>query len=202
MEQNFQTSFIPRKSIVKERAAMPRSVSFLTIISFFILFTILIGTGGLYFFQRVLTKNITQLNLELGKDKNTFELNKISDIQVLDNRLRAANDILNHHIAVTPIFKALEQVTMKSVRFSSFNYDTPTESNGKIVVKLVGVAVSYSAVALQADLFASNKNFIDPVFSNLQPDDKGYVGFDLTFQVDPSFVNYKETLKTGNNKQP
>jgi hypothetical protein len=49
-------------------------------------------------------------------------------------------------------------------------------------------------VALQSDLFAQNKNLIDPVFSNLTLDDKGNVDFDLEFSVDPSFINYKKVL--------
>ncbi len=39
-----------------------------------------------------------------------------------------------------------------------------------------------------------NKYITDPVFSNLNLDDKGRVGFDLTFNVDPTFVNYKDML--------
>ena len=58
-----------------------------------------------------------------------------------------------------------------------------------------GQAIGYRSIALQADLFAKNKNLIDPVFSNLSLDDKGNVLFDLTFSVDQSFVNYKQVVK-------
>ena len=46
------------------------------------------------------------------------------------------------------------------------------------------------------NLFAKNRNFIDPVFSNLTLDDKGSVLFELNFSVNSSFVNYKETFLT------
>jgi hypothetical protein len=64
---------------------------------------------------------------------------------------------------------------------------------------MTGLAVGYSSVALQSDLFAKNKNLIDPVFSNLVLDEKGNVIFDLEFSVDPSFVDYKQMLLTEAN---
>jgi hypothetical protein len=57
-----------------------------------------------------------------------------------------------------------------------------------------GVAMGYRAIALQSDLFAENKNLIDPVFSNLTLDSDANVLFDLDFSVDSNFVNYKQTL--------
>jgi hypothetical protein len=201
MEQNFQTSFIPKKSIVKERVIMPQSVSFLSIISIFILFSVVIGTGGLYFYKGILAKNITQMDNTLNLARNRFEPAKITEIQVLDNRLKAANDILAHHVAVTPIFLALQQATMKTVRFTSFKYTLPTDGS-KIAIKMTGIAVNYRSVALQEELFAKNKNFIEPVFSNLQLDNVGSVSFELNFFVDPSFVNYKQTLETSNGTNP
>ena len=113
----------------------------------------------------------------------------------MDKRLRASNEILANHIAVTPIFQALQDLTMKTVRYTKFAYMFSKE---KIGVQMSGVAIGYSSVALQSDLFAKNKNLIDPVFSNLSLDDHGYVVFDLEFSVDPSFVNYKQVSATKN----
>lgn len=196
MEQNFQTSFIPKKSIVKERAISAQSISFFTILSVFIFLTVGVGTGALYFYKGVLAKDILKIENTLSSAQNRFEPSKISELQDLDNRLIAASDILSKHISVTPIFEALQEVTMKTVRLTSFNYTLPTEPNGRVSVRLSGVGIGYRSVALQADLFSQNKNFIDPIFSNLQLDDKGNVNFDLDFSVDPSFVNYKQTILT------
>jgi hypothetical protein len=54
-----------------------------------------------------------------------------------------------------------------------------------------GSASSYTSIALQSDMFGRNKYFQDVVFSNLQLDSAGNVGFDLEFTVDPAYVNYK-----------
>ena len=196
MEQNFQTSFIPKKPMIQERVASPRSISFLTVIAIFILFTVLLATGALYFYKGIIAKNITTMNNNLALAKNRFEPSKITELQVLDRRLQASSQILSKHIAISPIFQSLQAVTMKTVRYTKFNYDFAGDTSSKITVKMSGVALGYSFLALQSDLFAKNKNFIDPVFSNLTLNENGNVVFDLDFSVDPSLLDYKNSLST------
>ena len=196
MEQNFQTSFIPKNSIVKERVIVTQSVSLFTIVSLFIFLTIVVGTGGLYFYKGSLQKNVSKMKNTLSLAQNRFEPSIITSLSALDRRLNASNEILSKHVAVTPIFEALQEITMKTMRFTSFSYTLPTDGSGRVLVKLTGVGIGYKSVALQADLFSGNKNFIDPIFSNLQLDDKGNVTFEVTFSVDPSLVNYKQNLLT------
>ena len=195
MDQNFQTSFIPQKPIVRERAPSARPVGFLLIISIVILFAILLATGGLYFYKGIIKGNITSMENNLNLAKNRFEPSKIAELQVLDKRLRASSEILSKHITVTPVFSALEQLTMKTVRYTKFNYDWGIEKN-TINIKMSGQAIGYRSIALQSDLLAKNKNLIDPIFSNLTLDSSGNVLFDLDFSVDPNFVNYQQTFLT------
>jgi hypothetical protein len=196
MEQNFQTSFIPKKPIIKETEVSSRPVGLLFIISLFILFAVLLATGGLYFYKGVMEKSITQMETDLNLAKNRFEPSKIAELQVLDKRLTASSEILSKHITITPVFTALEQLTMKTVRFTKFSYDLGKDKNSAVNIQMSGVAIGYRSIALQSDLLTKNKNFIDPVFSNLTLDNTGNVVFDLTFSVDPSFVNYKQSLLT------
>ena len=193
MEPNFQTSFIPKKSIITERVPATRPVSFFVIISIFILFCVILATGVLYFYKGIKIKGIAEMEKNLNLAKNRFEPAKITELQVLGKRLNASTEILSKHIAITPIFEELQKITMKTVRYTQFNYDFTKDEPSMILVKMSGVAVGYRSVALQADLF-NNKNFIDPIFSNLQLDDKGNVLFNLEFAVDPSFVDYKKTI--------
>ena len=199
MEPNFQTSFIPKKPIVEERAVPGRSVGIFTVVSIFILFTVILATGGLYLYKANLVKNIAKMENDLNLAKNRFEPSKITELQLLDKRLRASSEILSRHIAITPVFQALQDITMKTVRYTKFSYDfgdVKDAKNARVIIKLSGQAVGYRSVALQSDLFAKNKNLIDPVFSNLALDDKGNVLFDLEFLVDPALVDYRQMLLT------
>ena len=195
MEQNFQTSFIPKKPMIEERAKISRPTSLLTIISIFIFIAIVIASGGLYVYKGIVEKNVTQMSKDLVLAKNRFEPTKINQLQILDKRLKASDLILTNHIAISPIFDALQSLTMKTVRYTKFSYSTD-EKTSKIIVKMSGQAIGYRSIALQSDLFAKNKNILDPVFSNLTLDEKGNILFDLEFSVDPSFVDYKQMLST------
>ncbi len=194
MEQNFQTSFIPKKPIVPERSVAPQPVGILLVLALFALFTVVLATGGIYFYKEVTKKKIDSMKDNLELAQNRFEPAKLAELQVLDQRLRAGGEVLANHTAVTPFFDALEAMTMKTVRFTSLSYTAGESMGMPSVVQMTGEAAGYRSIALQSDLFAQNKNFIDPVFSNLTLDPNGNVLFDLAFSVDASFLRYQQTL--------
>ena len=199
MEKDFQTSFIPKQPIAKERTTQAESIGLFAVVAIFVVFTILIATGGLYFYRGVLMTKMTTMENNLNLAKNRFEPSKIVQLQTLNKRLKEATEILSKHITIYPIFQALQNLTMKTVRFTRFNYSLEADRNAKIDVKMSGLATGYRSVALQSDLFAKNKFLIDPVFSNLSLDNNGNVIFDLEFSVDPSFIDYQQTFKTENS---
>ena len=196
MDQNFQTSFIPKKPIVEERVTHTESVGFLFVLSILILFVILLGTGGLFFYKTSVVKNNADMTVSLNNVQNSFEPSKITELQLLDKRLNAANEILSNHIAISPVFAELQKITMETVRFTDFSYNFGTTANANVDIKMSGVATGYRALALQSDLFDQDKYFINPIFSNLTLDSSGNVLFDLDFSVPYSFVNYKQALLT------
>ena len=178
MEQNFQTSFIPKKPIIKERASYVPPVGIFLVAAILVLFTVLISTGGFFIYKGVLTKKIDNMKSSLVLAKNRFELSKIAELQLLDKRLNASSEILSKHIAVSPIFTALEKITMKSVRYTKFTYSLSTDKGSMVNIKMSGIATGYRAVALQSDLYGADKSLINPIFSNLTLDSKGNVLFD------------------------
>jgi hypothetical protein len=196
MDQNFQTSFIPKKPIIEERAVPGQPVNIFTIMGIILLFAVGLGTGALYFYEDTLSKSIAKMSEDLKLAQNRFEPARITELKSLDQKLRASNEILSHHIAISPIFKALELTTLPTVRYTKFTYNQGELPGSNVEVKMKGIALGYRAVALQSDLFTKNKNIIDPVFSNLILDDRGNVLFELSFSVDSSFLNYKEELKS------
>lgn len=198
MDQNFQTSFIPKKPVVKEEPTN-KPVGLFTIIALFFFVAMAIGSGAIYLYKKNLTKKVVDMEQALFLAKGRLEETRINELQELDKRLIASTEILSKHIAVTPIFQALQEITRKEIRFTKFSYELGTDqdqNSGRILVKLSGVARSYKEIALQAELFSiKNKLLIDPIFSNLSLDDKGNVLFDLEFLVDSSLVDYKQMLQ-------
>lgn len=182
--------------MIEERVNTNPPIGFFLVISIFIFFALLVGSGGVYFYKGVQAKKITQMEADLALARERFEPSKLAQLQALDKRLRASTEVLNQHVAITPIFEMLEKVTMKTVRFTKFSYDFQAGSDSKIVFNLEGQAIGYRSVALQSDLLTTNKQIVDPIFSDLSLDDKGNVLFKLSFSVDPSFVDYQQVLKT------
>lgn len=195
MEQNFETSFIPKKPIVRDEQKVKRPVGLLTVISVLIFGTMVLSGGGLYFYKNDLEKKIAGKQEDIRIAKNQFETERIQLLETLGRRLSSARTILDKHIALTPIFEELSKITRKQVSYTEFDYDFDQEKGGDILVHLKGVAKGYREVALQADLFSQNKNFKEPIFSNLSLDEQGGVIFDLEFLVDPVFVDYHQMLE-------
>lgn len=193
MEQNFQTSFIPKKPIIEDTTKSSTSSGFFVIITILIFVTVVLAYGGLFLYSNILTKNITTKKEQLDRANERFEINRINELKLLDKRLKAGEKVLDKHISISPIFEILQRITMKTVRYTKFSYEVTDK--GEINVKMNGQALGYRYIALQADLFSKEKNLIDPVFSNLSLDDKSNVNFDLTFAVDPSLVDYAEKLQ-------
>ncbi len=194
METNFQTSFIPKKPLVPERAVKSRPIGLLTFISIIIFLTAVVAAGALYIYKGVLQNSLTQMQNDLELAKNRFDPSQISQLNTLDRRLSAASTVLGQHISISPIFQALQDVTLKSISYDKFGYTTGSGGNQAVTVQLSGVAADYASVALQSDLFAKDKFFIDPVFSNLSLDNSGKVNFDLQFSVDSGTVNYEKII--------
>ncbi|HNW71538.1 MAG TPA: hypothetical protein PKZ36_02435 [Candidatus Paceibacterota bacterium] len=195
MDQNFQTSFIPKKPMIEQKTTEKRPIGIFVAISLIIFLAIALISGGAYFYKSVLIKNLSEMKANLELAKNRFEPSKIAQLQTFDKRLISSTEILSKHIAISPIFQVLQDSTLKTIRYTDFGYEMDDKTN-TINIKMSGQAVGYRSIALQSDLLVANKNFIDPVFSNLLLDEKGNVLFDLQFSVDPSFVNYKQVLKT------
>jgi len=196
MEQNFQTSFIPKKPIMTEEQSTPskKPIGFLTLISIFIFLAVALASVGLYLYKGMLQKNITDMGTNLALAKERFEPAKINQLQVLGKRLESSNTLLSKHIAISPIFDTLQKLTIKTIRYTKFSYTFGNEKDSRINVKMSGQAIGYRSIALQSDLLTKDKNIINPAFSNLSLDDSGNVIFDLEFSVDPSFVDYKQML--------
>ena len=197
MDSNFQTSFIPKKPLAEERvvSSAGSGTSLFSFVVTIIFFASLASAGGMYFYEASLQKSITANNASLAAARNAFEPALITTLQTLDRRITDSTQLLSNHIAVSPIFQALEVNTLKGIQFTKFSYSTPIDPAAQITVNMSGKATNYSEIALQSDQLATNKNIHNSIFSNLALDaTTGMVSFDLTFTVDPDLVRFVNHL--------
>ncbi len=195
MDKEFQTSFIPKKPLSEERFPTRHPVSLLNFIVTIVFIGSLVAAAGAYAYQLSLKKSVANMDSQLVLARRNFDPSVISEMQTLDKRLKASNEILGTHIAISPIFQSLQGLTLKTVSFTKFAYEIKTDAGQKVVdVQMSGKATGYDAIALQSDSLAKNKYIKNPIFSNLNLDEKGRVTFDLSFTVDPSFVNFTDMV--------
>lgn len=193
MDQEFQTSFIPKKTVIESPKRIKSGGGVVNLIAFIVFLASLIAAGGAYFYRESVKTDIEEFKRSLAVAKNQFEPSLITELQILDKRLNAATTILDKHIAVSPIFILLEEVTLPTVRYSDFSYEVDTTTN-LVNVTMKGEAKGYNFIALQADLFDDNKFIKNPIFSDFVLDQTGNIDFNLTFSVDKSLVSYESFL--------
>lgn len=209
MEPGIPTSFIPKRPIESTISSSTRrgggSVGLLS----FITFVVVIGTGlsvaFAFFYQRQLVAQKNTLNRSIEEARDGIGTEFVYDMKRLDARIDGVKDLLDSHIVVTPIFKALEASTLQSVQYKDFGYDTkvdPTTKASTVEVSLSGSAKNYATIALQSDAFSSSAIIKNPVFSNLTVDEKTrQVNFKLVFSVNTSDLSYETFINSMIKKQ-
>jgi hypothetical protein len=197
MEPKFQTSFIPKKSITTIPVKQNRpssSVGVLSFLSVIIFLGAVVASVGVFLFQKFTENSINQKIEQLEKAKDAFDVVTIDQLKRLDTRMNAAQEILGAHSAVSAVFQVLQASTLKTVQFASFSFEQMTD--GKISVAMTGRAVSYSSMALQADIFGKNRQIHDAIFSNFSLDPSGNVTFNFAAYVDPAMISYESLITT------
>lgn len=195
MDQDFQTSFIPKKTIEPQKTRMRTSPGILNTVSFVLLVVSVVMAGGVYLYRDNLSKRVDEMRTSLNRARNIFEPTLLADLQVLDRRIDAATEILQGHLAVSPIFKVLQDITLPTVRYIDFTYEIDAVNPNVVHVMMTGEAVSYDVITLQSDLFSQNRFIRNPIFSNFALDQEGRIDFELTFDVSRSLVSFEQEVE-------
>ena len=195
MENSFQTSFIPKKPIIDNgmSSKKDRTTSISMVVSVFILIAVVSSAVGLFLYKSYLEKNKEQLSASLSKVRDSFDSNTIAELEMYDKKSTISKSVLEGHLVLSPLFESINDLTLPSIQYTKFDHNT---DNGVFIVKMSGVARDYKAIALQADVFNSDKGkmFKDIIFSNLTRDKNNYVTFNVEFTVDPALLSYSNNI--------
>jgi len=195
MDTRLRTSFVPKKTLVTKTSTSGSRSSVDPVVSFgvIVFFMALAIAAGVFLYKTLLQKQVDQEKADLIAAKDALVDSKwISSVQRLDSRLTTARSLLDSHMIVTPIFEMLQRTTLKTVRFTSFDFSTGLSNILSVTMK--GEAKSYASVALLSDSFNGEKNWKNPMFSDLTLTPEGTVTFSFAGAVDPSLVSYKSSF--------
>jgi hypothetical protein len=203
MEPKFQSSFIPKGPIATTgtatRISREAGRSVLGTLAVFIFTFAILLSLGVFGYEFYLKANISKMTGNLATARASLEPETIKQISDLDSRIISTRDLLESHIVLSPLFDYLENSTLKGVRFTQFQYQT-TEKGLELSMR--GQARGYSAVALQSDIFNKGQYFDEPIFADLDLDERGNVTFSFRALVDPSIVSYQKEITASSIDEP
>lgn len=161
---------------------------FIAAIIFTISFTLALAAFGYGFYLKYA---IAKMATELESGRAQLQPETVTELIRLNDRINSTEDLIGGHLLLSPLFKFLEVSTIKNVRFTGFNYNMTGKG---LELSMRGEARSYSALALQADLFDKSGLLKDVAFSDLTLDEKGNVIFSFKAAVDPGLLSYQKAM--------
>jgi hypothetical protein len=168
-----------------------RSVNIVLLISILVFLLTTGLAGGVFVYRKHLLNTIAAKDVELAEAKKSFEPDFVEEAARLSKRIEAIKSLLAAHITIAPLFEALEKKTLETVRFRDFSLD----AKGLVpALTMTGEARSFNAVALQSDIFGSDRYFKNPVFSNFTLSELGNVQFSFHTSIDPALLLYSTTV--------
>lgn len=188
--QSAPQNFIPHETAVASPALRRNRkglTDLLALVSLVLFVASVALAVGLFLYKEFLGASAASKADQIERAKQAFEPSLIHELTRLDDRMRAAGEILQKHIAPSAFFRMLELSTINSVSFSSLNFEVTDAEH--MAISMDGVAGSVNGIALQADLFSKGGMLTSPIFSNINRERDG-VHFSLTASVDPKTVNF------------
>lgn len=200
-------SFIPKQPII-ERARPARPVGAFFGLALLVFFGSVSAYGGLFYYNIDAQKKVEDARTAVEQEAERIDPDgTIVRAREVRDRIAIIKDLLDNHIATTPILDLLERVTVRTVRLKDFSFSVvepekvlsagratvagaiPAER--EYVVTLSGSAVGYGALALQRDAFLAEKNAVEKaVISNIALDQKGNVEFTARLTIRPEYLSY------------
>lgn len=209
MQPQFQSSFIPKGSVASSLsgAGMGTPVrrptrNLLSLVASALFALSVLAAGGAFLYKMYLNYSIEQMKEELQAAREAIEPETIDELINLNARLVSADMLIRKHRVLSPLFDFLETATPKTVRYDNFNFDA---SDRGLELTLQGQARGYAALAAAADVIDRSTLYLeDPVFSDLELDEKGNVIFTVKAKVVPSllsYLRYSNTETVGSSTQ-
>ncbi|RJR14067.1 hypothetical protein C4585_01215 [Candidatus Parcubacteria bacterium] len=154
---------------------------------------------GVFLYSQYLQSSLASKADQLARASAAFEPSLIRELTRLDERMRAAGEVLGSHIAPSAFFHMLEATTIQTTSFRNLTFQTGEDK--VMTIKMSGLAESVNSIAYQADLFSKIGMITSPIFSNIDRQPEG-VRFDLSAHLNPSALNYAALIRAASQQLP
>jgi len=167
--------------------------SFFGFISLIVFIITVLLSGGVFAYKLYLNSQIAQMGTNLTAASATLDPSSINQMVDLNARIVSVQNLLAHHIVLSPLFAFIESSTVSSIRLTDFSYSVSDKGTLEVVIK--GHANGYADIALQANVFNQTPYLQNIVFSDLTLNPQGQVNFTVSADVNPTLVSYQKSLQ-------
>ncbi|PIR86274.1 hypothetical protein COU13_01945 [Candidatus Kaiserbacteria bacterium CG10_big_fil_rev_8_21_14_0_10_43_70] len=196
MDSKITSSFIPTDTVRggPDRPSYKSGGFDLLMLGGIILFIASVALAiGVFLYMQFVQASLSAKTEQLQRAQEAFEPALIAELTRLDDRMSAAESVLQQHIAPSELFRILEDLTLETISLTSLNFQA--NSGSSMEMTLAGVARSVNSIALQADLYGKHVAITSPIFSNINRDERGVL-FDVSATLNPSALRYVNILSS------
>lgn len=165
----------------KLRVESSRSIFFY--IAFLLFLVTIAAYGGIFFLDKRQVSAQEDLLDEIRLKEEELRPELLSQIFLLESRLRNMRELIVKHVRYSNVLKFLELNTHPQVRFSNFTFSTDSRRLG-----INGEAGNYAILAEQVGIFERNPQVEKVEFGGLSLGSGGRPGFNLTVIVKSSLL--------------
>lgn len=202
------TTFIPRQPVASQAAGSQKTgdsklrparkysskpIGLLTFLAGLTLTVVLVLVGVLFGYQYLLQRQTAGLEVSLSRVEEPLRPAFLEEIDQLHNRIAQASDLLNKHVAISPVFELFEKLTLQKIRYAEFGYSHSGQSSTGVIL-LSGEAEDYTAIANQSSIFNATPFITSHIFSEFTLQETGRIRFTLQVLVKPDLYLFSNTL--------
>jgi len=155
MENSQGTSFIPKspvKGTVKPRGV--RRVYILTYVTYVLFFGTLLATAGVFMYGLTIDAQLVSEKERLSVERDSFNQADLEKVRELESRMDTAFSILDRHVSLHSVFKALEVVTLRPVQLYGFEYTK--DLNNSLNLTLLARTKNFNNALFQREILSGN----------------------------------------------
>lgn len=192
---NPKVSFIPKGSLVREESFLERRrpQSAIGLLAGIVFVLVVSAFVGMYYYNNKLNLVIVEKTAEIDTAKQKFkDVPEVAEARVFRARVDLANELLNSHKIVSPVFVFLADNTTESVLYDRFSFKN--DSSGA-TLDLGGEAQNYASLAFQADVLRGKTDELQKFsIDNIALTKFGSITFSLTLVFKPDFLLYTKNV--------
>jgi hypothetical protein len=159
-------SFIPKQGTPKRvRRTMTRQIYLFTLISYVLVFSTLLATGGVFLYNQYTTKKYDQAVGDLNREIASFKQADMEQVKDFDRRLSQISGRVEAGASIVSILSVLEASTVDTVQIETLSLSR--ELDDKYLLEASILTDSFDSTIFQRGVLNRNEQVANVSFSEL-----------------------------------